>query len=547
MASPFPVLTDLSAVDQQSYLAAETYIMQLLAERFPDRDFGYGRALYWTTVVPVAAADAAVETDAELMGKSLTLEWLKENAATVDPDLAEAILSNYYQTLAKGAPSVGTIAVVVNTQTSYTVNAGTRFTTNGQDYLTTIPIYVQVSAGNVTTPNDRLLTPRADGTFQFLVPVQSADVGVATFAPLGTVFTLASPPPSLVTAVAATDISGGTDTQTIGDIIAQIPGSFATQTVGSALTTAALIAKNFPGTRAASVGMGDPEQTRDTHNLLQIQTGGMVDLFCVTQGALASELRTVTAVLINVAAKTWQITIGRDDADGIYSVVSVVPAGSSKNTMPILGLGRSIAIPASVAPATRPLITTPAEAAFSAYQAFLVTFTDTLQDTNGLSVGAKRSYDIVVTKQPLIRAISDFITANRTHADNVLVRAAVACVVRISVVIRLLDSDTLSIDNITAIRQALVTRVAKIGFGYGILSGGVISGVIAPYLSGRSDIQSSAVTLRGDIVAPNGDAMVVTGTDLIIPTDLARGVSAKNTVFMTDPSRISIQVESVAT
>lgn len=542
---PFPELTTLDAVATDVYLQAEAYILALLAARYPDLDFKKGSSLYWVVTVPAAAAFAALRTTATTMGSSLTLKGLQENAATVDEALATAVLSNYYQEARSGTPSSGTVVVVVSSESTYAVAAGTVFTSGGVEYVTTVPVYVKLTSGEVQETNDRLLTARTDGNYQFTVPVESSVVGVSTFLPLGTALAMTDPPANFVSAAAASDISGGTDTQSIKDVIVQIPKAFAAQTFGSRTNTAAMLAEAFPGTKVASIGFGDPEQQRDTHNLLQIQTGGMVDLYVATQGSVASEVKRYTGVLLDPVAKTWQIQVPAEDAYGLYAVSGVVPADSSAETMPLLVKTRGVSVPTT---GYIPIITTPAEAAFSAYQSYSFTFTDTLSQHSGLIAGDTQDYDVTVLSMPLVKDIQDYLVQGRlTKADNVLVRGAVPCVTRISMVVRLLDSDTLTDEEILAMKTAIINRVQAIGFGYGVLSASIIMDAAHDYLSGRSDIGATTVTLRGDIYAPSGETLVVSGQEIRIPEDPVRMVSKSNTVFLTDISRMDIEFTAVDT
>ena len=545
MTNPFPTLTSLDQVSPATYGQAEAYVMALLAENFPDRDFSYGRALYWHVVVPAAVATAAMEINAGIMGASLSLKWVRDNPESTDEALATALLSNYYQVLGAGAKSVGTLAIVVSENAPYSIAKDTVFTAYGTRYLATSAVFAQTSAAEVQDSTDRLLTPRADGSFQFLVPVESEFVGVATFAPQGTLFTIENPPPNFITVTAASDISGGSNATAVKDIAATLPQAFAAQTFGGRAHIQALIASAFPGTTTAVVGMGDPEQWRDTHNLLQIQTGGMVDLYVTTQSSAGTEIREITATLLDPVAKTWEFVIPRDLAAGIYAVLSVLPPGDTRAPLPVLAQERSISLPLT---GYRPLIEVPAETAFSAYQAMTVRFTDTYGDHIGLSAGATRPYDVSVLLMPLIREINDFLVAGGlTKADNVLVRAAVPCLTRISLVVRLLDSDSLTAGEISAMKQAIVNKVAARGFGYGVLSSSIIVDAVHDYLSGRSDVGSNTVTLRGDIYPPSGQVMVLEGSEIRIPEAPWQMVTKNNTVFLTDVSRIDISLVPVET
>jgi hypothetical protein len=142
---------------------------------------------------------------------------------------------------------------------------------------------------------------------------------------------------------------------------------------------------------------------------------------------------------------------------------------------------------------------------------------------------------------PLIKEISDFLAAGRTtSADNVLVRAAVPCVTRIALAIRLLDSDSLTDAEIASMKQAIVAKVASRGFGYGVLSSSIIVDAAHDYISGRSDVGANTVTLRGDVYAPTGERMVLEGAEIRIPDEPSKMVTKNNTVFLTDVSRVDI-------
>jgi hypothetical protein len=538
MTTPFPQLTDVTGISAEAYVQAETYVMALLKESFPTRAFGYGTALYWHCVVPAAVAVATMQTNAELVGSSLSLKWIRDNPSLVNDELAAAILSNYYHAPYAGNKASGTVAIVVSEQAPYSVAVGTVFTYQGVNYAATQAVFAQVSEAEVIDTGDRLLTARNDGTWQFLVPVEAESVGASAFVASGVELTMPAPTTNFVKAVAISDISGGQDAASVKEAATEVPQTFAAQSFSGRLEVAALIAAEFPGTKTAVIGMGDPEQWRDTHNLLRVQTGGMVDLYEATQTSLGSETLEVVATLLSSTAKTWEFTLPREVCAGVYAVNSVVPLGDTRSSLVIASTQRSISIPAT---GYRPLIVDPAEAAFSAYQALTVRFTDTYSDHTGLVPGATRTYAVEVLNMPLIKEISDFLAAGRTtSADNVLVRAAVPCVTRIALAIRLLDSDSLTDAEIASMKQAIVAKVASRGFGYGVLSSSIIVDAVHDYISGRSDVGANTVTLRGDVYAPTGERMVLEGAEIRIPDEPSKMVTKNNTVFLTDVSRVDI-------
>lgn len=540
--SPVQALSTLDGVSLQHYDQAEAYVMSLLMEKFPDRDFGYGKTLYWTLVVPLATGIAAMRTNADLLWRSLYLKTIRDVPNAVDATLAEAVLSNYYQSLAEGQKSVGSVTVVVGVLTTYSISEGTRFVVGTQAYITTAPVFAYVSSDEVSTDNDRLITARSDGTYQFVVPVESENTGLATFVPQATVMTLESPPASFIQAYAATDISGGSDTQTVAGKLSTIPETFAAQTFGGRAQVKALIAEQFPGTAISITGFGDSEMHRDTHNLMGIQSGGMTDLWCMTQASVQTDTTEVTATLIDKTTRTWRFTIPQTDATGIYTVTAVTSGTISFTPSAI---SRAVVIPSG---SYNPLITDTDEAAFSSYQALTCDFVDTAKQYTSLSNGATALYDATTISMPLISDIQTYLVDGRTTStDRVLVRAAVPCVTTVAMRIRLLDSDYESDIDTEAMKLAIVNRIHAIGFGYGTLSSSGILDAVHDYISGRSDVGTTTVTLSGTIYAPTEEVLYLRGQEISIPDLPEKQVTANTTVFLCDTTAVEISFERVST
>lgn len=547
MANDIQQLTDLKNIDSSSFEQSEAYIQQILTETFPDRDYTVGTTLYWNVVVPLAAGAAALLTNGRLIQASLYLDNIRANPELATEEMASLLLKNYFVEAESGTRSTGQVEIVVSSLSSYVIQSGTQFTFDGLTYETTQTIYAYTSASQVTQANDRLVQPKSDGNYRFLVPVQASAIGASYFVRKGSVLSLSSAPRSFVKSVAASDISGGTDDESFSDLAARVPTTFAGQTFGSESNISSLVTGQFPGSKVSVTGMGDQEMLRDKHNILGVSTGGMQDVWVATQTNAAKAQYTWTATLVNTVSKLWRLTVPASDVPGVYVALEVYPEGSDQSGISISSQSRGYSLPTS---GYKPIVESGAEAAFSKYQTLTIEFVDNVSNHAGLSAGDTASYDVTVLEMPLIEDISNFFVTNKYfhRASNTLVRGAVPCVVSISAVVRLLDSDFEQSISLAQLKSEIITRVYSLGFDYGVLSSSLIHDVIHDYLTGRSNVASTEMVLQGDIYAPNGEKLILrSDNELRIPSEPAKQVTPRTTVFLVDSDSIDISFERVET
>lgn len=537
--SAINVLTNLSALPTDDYLLAEAYIQQLLSEQFPDRDFGVGSGMYWSVVIPSAAAITAWVVNSRLVSAGMNLSALRANPENVSEALADLTLSNYYVSRDDGAVSRGTALYVVDRLATYVAREGDSLSYFGHEYTVSATIYAYPDQAQVGGPEDRYLVPRADGRWQFSVPVQAVETGTGSFAAAGVMFQAANLAPGVVAILAETDISGGVDEQSLPDLLAQIPSKFAASTWGSRATTRAMVTELYPQANVGITGFGDPEMLRDKHNPLSMSLGGFSDVWASTQQTVGRATLTVEAELVDVGG-TWRASLSVEEAAGIYQIRSVARSGGPALT--VIDRARSWDVPDRPG---APLIYTDNEAAFSAYQTLTVDF----EDTDDLpALGETRNYDLSVVYMPGIAELTAQLTSPEAldPTVNVLVRGVVPCLTSVSLSVRLLDSDFEDSIDVAGIRDAIVSRVNRVALGFGVMSSSIIQDSVMNYLSGRSDIGGTTVTLRGEILAPDGSSLIL-GDDreLTIPDMPARQVTKNTAKFFTDNSLIDVRFERV--
>ena len=545
--SSVQLLGSISGLTADQYEQAEAYIRQLMVEEYPDRNFGRGSTMHWALIHPGAQISAVQLENAELITSSMLLKAMRDDPDSVDPDLATLALSNYFITPGEATNAQGTVTVVVSTRTTYVLPSGTVFSSNNLQYVTTQAYYVYTNEGQVTQSNDRLLQQRSYGKWQFTVPVQAESGGLRYFLPQNSTLTMQNAPAEVVTVVSASDISGGTDAEGLVEVIDRIPDTLAIEDFGSRVNIAALVSANFPNTKTAVIGMSDPELHRDTYNLAGIANGGMADVYVATQSAIGTRTIQVDAELLNSTTREWRMVIPLSELAGLYAIESLVPVGTTQETTAIKPhtVERGYWLPTGD---YVPILENGMQAAFSAYQTITILFTDSISNYTDLVTGSEQEYAVTVFDMPLIDDINSFLTDVDRVAPttNVLVRGAVPCVTDISMLIRLRDSDFEDAIDVDGLRSALISRIYSLGFGFGVLSVSHVMDVAHDYITGRSDVGGTTVTLRGEILSPSSERLILNdGQEIRIPDRPDIQVTKRNTLFLTDSSRIDIQFTRV--
>jgi hypothetical protein len=143
----------------------------------------------------------------------------------------------------------------------------------------------------------------------------------------------------------------------------------------------------------------------------------------------------------------------------------------------------------------------------------------------------------------LIRDIQDFVGGRdvRPAGGDVVVKAAIPCDLKLSFVIfkKINDADV----DLTALKEALADKVNRSGFS-GRLVASTLQAVIHSFLTGTQAV--SSVEMFGAIRRPDGTVKYIRDFDVLeIPTETAKMVSNKTTVFVLDPKNIGVSVNIV--
>lgn len=542
------VLADLS---QTAVADARAILLELLQEQYPDIDF---RGVVGDIVLELAAvlqAHNRQQIDTAL--RSASLLAISADPTLADDDTVDRVLSNYRISRKTGTAATGMITIVLSQQAAVTVGAQTEFTANGQTFRTTTSYTARLSDAAVTSPTDKLLTARGDGTYGFTIPVTATTVGTAGMLTRGTTLTVTTAFQYLVRVYAANDFVDGTNTETNADLLAALAAGMSVKAWSNRVSIDAMLRSQDAFSRilqTSIVGFGDVEMTRDQRSIFPISTGGRADLYVRTQVLPQTTQLEKTATLVDTTAAggIWQIEIAKDEAPGLYDVTWIARAvdGDAAEGYEITADVRGRDLTAlSSSDTYLPDIASDFEAIYTAYQTVIVQFLDTDTETTNLTVGeSTQTYQIAVRAFPLLADIQEYVNRRdvRPPQCDVVVRAPIPCFLALN--FSLITTAAAASPDQVAVKQAIADRVNSLGFA-GELYATQLSDAIYDVVD--ADVRVSRIDMVGQLRKPDGTTTRLRSFDVLrIPQSASMFTSGRTAVFILDQNDIDITVAATS-
>lgn len=470
---------------------------------------------------------------------------------TADPELVDEVLSNYRLTRAPGTAASGTITIVVSDDVTLSVPAGSRFTADGQSFITAATFTAKAEEAQVTLDGDRLF--RAAGShFAFEIEVAAEEIGAAGNLAKDTTIAPEVLPPNFVTAYAAEDFTGGAAAETNEELLARLEQGLAAATVSNRSTMTAFLRNHPSFTRVVAssiIGYGDSEMKRDRHSLWPISTGGRVDWYVRTQERVARTALTKTAHLVEKTSDgygIWQFGIARNEAPGFHEISSIRPAGAlnTVGSFTVTGDVRSVDLTRRNANYLLPDIRDIVEGAYSRYQTAVIQFKDTTTLTASLALGASAAYDVEATGLPQIAALQDLVSSRdfASHGADLLVRAPVPCFVSLNFAIN--RPRAAAAPDLNEIKAALCAVINRTGFTGKLYASTLAETVQAQLVGGATH---GAMDMLGRLRYPDGTIEYLRSAEaLTVPQRPQLAVTRRTVQFFSLPEDIAIAVVAVA-
>ena len=151
-----------------------------------------------------------------------------EDPTLAEEDVVDNIVSNHLVERTPGDTATGKVAIIIDTKVTTIIASAAEFTVEGLIFRTTQSFTGVTDAGLILGPSDRLIQPRTDGNFSFIVDVEAAAIGEQFRLKKDTDMVMSAPPPGFVESFAAEDFSGGSSDESNQDLIDKLASGIST-------------------------------------------------------------------------------------------------------------------------------------------------------------------------------------------------------------------------------------------------------------------------------------------------------------------------------
>jgi len=528
-----PNLTELNAEAVNDRLEA-------LAEIIKSLDVGIetGRGQFRDLVLRMHAV--LIQADSEAIRKILvsSIPGLAEtNIQEVDPVLLNEVAASYGLEPVQASSSFGQLTLILSSQSSVFIPAGSIFTTNeGLAFTNSSPFALRQNISSDLVTDQRVLTPTADGNFQAVIEVSSVDPGVTANIKAGTQLTPNSLfIANLVEVFATQDFSGGASAETLVSLARRIrrfrPGQ--TMSTRQGVVSYVTAPSNFPDLKAISViGAGDPELRRDKADFFP--GGTSVDIY-VRPNALTTKRSfvvqaSVTSTLPGLEAN-WLLAINRDLFPGFYRVVSIRHADgvlNVKDSEVNYGVDNT-PIPNEMVP--KFLNSDPY--GFHRFRTAGVIFKT---QYNGLQVGDTASFEVVLEGSSDIARIQTLASLRnfRNVGGDTLVLAAIPCVTAVSLQLHIDNSGELP--STSGLQADVANYINSLGFSGSVYASEILSVAQNQLPPG---VRVASLELVGNVIYPDGRILRIRDSQQLTPkVDLSQGVTNRTVCFFCLPEDV---------
>jgi hypothetical protein len=465
------------------------------------------------------------------------------DTATYSP-LIDYIASNYNTTRSLGVKVTGKLKVYVSQDVGYTFRSGLTFTQPalGLNYVLTSDVRISSEPAAVL---EELQLYTDNGLYYFILPVVAEKEGPEYQLSSGTTFDVASESfvTNFVKAEAYGNFASGKSPETDKELVANIRHKLGNSRLTTSTGIANRFSEVFPGFQTLSIcGANDDEMVRSKRNVLGISTFGKADVYVRT--SLGPETIEIVKTATKIAKDTWRVTLNNTDIPGFYEIKSIIPVTSTPNLGGTLILASAVDYSTTFYSGMRNNeISVASDSRFTKYQTAVATFTYTEIPT--VAVNGTTQFKISASYQPNILEMQNLLLQDdeRLACADYLVKAAVPCMVSLNLnLVKRRATDTYTSLNLQNLKKDIFTYINSIPFG-GELHASNIVDICHNYDIKRVDLP---VTMTGQILCPdNGAPITLTDTDVLtIPTNVARGVTPKTTLYFIDYYKI---VDGVAT
>lgn len=506
-------------------------LQQFLTEQYPSMDWSVGTVLYDLLIKPASVVfsnqfDAALNIRQNL---SLSLVLAQDNP---DPDLVDALLSNYNVVRRQGQAAIGTLNIYTRAEQNIFVPAGTQFLC-GDILLLPIKSYVGVVGDIVEEDTDEIsyiqMREVGDGSRVFAITAQTA-TAMETVLSAGLTCNTDLGNTKISSVETGSTFTGGAVQETTDELLERAQSGVNAKVVTGRDNIRQLLRnqQTYNVIDAQVFGMGDALQLRDAVNNAGICSGGRLDIYVKT-----SPIPVVSKATLE-GTKTdgvWTVVIPADSYPGAVGVLDIMYNNITQNTGISHILGYSPEGP-------WPLIESAIHARYSQYQTLSIQF-----ETDAVEASLdEASFVVSVLHMPGVGSLQDYLNdpGIRSHAFDHVLKSAIPIVTEVDVQIEYARGVTPP--TIPVLQQGISNVINRKLIGLEALYTSDI--VYACRYTFPAGVVRMPINLRGRVFMPNGSVQYTSSQNhLKAPT--ATGISYKNCVFACFPDQVNVELVEV--
>ncbi len=539
--------TKLADLDPLVVAQNEEFLVAWLKESAPGLDLSEGRVLRELLIRKAAIFHTLEGNDLQNLRLSMSMSAIAENPELADPAIVDAVLSNFNIERDPGIKATGQITIVVENLLTTAVPISTTFTTGSISYQTTRSFVGVTTPESVLDPTiHRLILRRNDGFYGFVIDVDAVEAGAIYSVRRNTDFPVAGiapAPTGIVSAYATQDFAAGRNSQSNADLVEIFKLAMSPKVMSGRTHIESALRDLLPDTKSVSIiGFGDQEMIRDRHNIFKVSHGGKADIYLKSQAYPQTIAVLKDATLIDSLHKTLQISIGRDDAPGFYTLEAVLRYGSDTNagSLEIKQDIRSLDL-TSIEQEFVPDVSSMVEGSYSRYQTSVIQFVDPQYDA-----AAEVQYQVYLRYMPGIKTAQDKVNnrAFRNPQADYLVRAPIPAFVTVTMQVQYADPD--NVPDTAKIRQAVSEAINGLNFSLGRLPASLIHDAVHTVIGTSRLLVVSPLDIICMIHKPGSDVVEFRSENMItIPNLPAECVSSRTVIFFAQPDDIDVSLKRV--
>lgn len=318
-------------IDKERFDLSEQLMIDSIRSHYPDLDIRRGTAIRDLVIRPQATLSGVMGMETDKAMASYTLQSMKESGVDVNSEDIDRILVNMGSSYRDGTPSSGYVRFIFSTGSSRVIHAGFNISCEGRSFYTADSVTVSSKPGNGLSYD--VMTLGNTETYSVPIQVVASDNGASHNLPAGSVFHQTSDKlANLVEIVSTHSFTGGTDPETLDDVIDRLPVALSSRGLTSRDSVSALLGDKYGGSIVAVSleGLGSATQARN--RTLGMSVGGFVDAYIrtfrepvvkvVRKAAVAEDGMYVLDLDVEESAGAYHI-LSVTDWDGTYSPASV--------------------------------------------------------------------------------------------------------------------------------------------------------------------------------------------------------------------------------